>query len=724
MAALMSRRARARVVATFVLAAIAGGLTPSVNANGRHGDDHDHKGNDFRIETLSTRPDLVSGGDVLVRIDVPRSVSLNKARVELNGRNVTGAFRKDTNARTLTGLVTGLKRGRNVLEASAGGRGGPSDRLTLTNHPITGPIFSGPHQQPFICETEVFGLGPALDSNCSAPTKVDYVYMSTQTANFLPLDVAGPRPADLAQTTTDQGNTVDFTVRVETGTINRAVYQIAFLHAPGTALPRPFARTPGWNGKLVYTFGGGARASYHQGRWITGGSSGVPGAGVFTEPGIGGVGRALADGYAMASSTFNVNNIAGNDVISGETAMMVKERFIEQYGAPNYTIGYGRSGGAMQQHLIAHNYPGILDGLLPGLSFPDTWTFLVTYLDCALVDDAFNTATTPFTPEQKLAVIGHRNYAHCSGNFPNWRTRIDASNGCDPAIPAALIFNAQTNPGGARCTFQDNQMNLLGVDPATGFARRPLDNVGVQYGRRAFDAGLITFAQFAELNRKVGGFDINGAIVPGRMEASRKTLRTAYRTGRLNSGAGLDAFPIIDAREYLDGRGDVHDLSRSLIMRARLVAANGHADNQVIWTQAPTGTTDLYYRALRLMDQWVADIKSDTRRGSAAAKVKRNKPDGAVDACFTEAGQMLTDRAACQALYPPNANTRLAAGEPLTQDILKCKLKPVSRFDYSPLLEPDQLRVLRQVFPDGVCDYDRRGVGQVSAQPWLTYPRR
>ena len=77
-----------------------------------------------------------------------------------------------------------------------------------------------------------------------------------------------------------------------------------------------------------------------------------------------------------------------------------------------------------------------------------------------------------------------------------------------------------------------------------------------------------------------------------------------------------------------------------------------------------------------------------------------------------------------QALYPPNANTRLAAGEPLTQDILKCKLKPVSRFDYSPLLDADQLRVLRQVFPDGVCDYDRRGVGQVSAEPWLTYPRR
>ena len=38
--------------------------------------DDDDKGNDFRISTLSTKPDLVSGGDVLVRIDVPRKLSL------------------------------------------------------------------------------------------------------------------------------------------------------------------------------------------------------------------------------------------------------------------------------------------------------------------------------------------------------------------------------------------------------------------------------------------------------------------------------------------------------------------------------------------------------------------------------------------------------------------------------------------------------------------------
>src|SRR5258708_20170024 len=80
--------------------------------------DDDDQGHELRISTLSTKPDLVSGGDVLVRIDVPRKVSLQSVRVELNGRNISGAFRADAAERSLTGLVTGLKLGKNPLEAS------------------------------------------------------------------------------------------------------------------------------------------------------------------------------------------------------------------------------------------------------------------------------------------------------------------------------------------------------------------------------------------------------------------------------------------------------------------------------------------------------------------------------------------------------------------------------------------------------------------------------
>ena len=703
-------RQRSAFFAAAIAALLGLATTPATFAN-----------DDFRISTLSTRPELVSGGDVLVRVEVPRKVLLQSVRVELNGKDVTAVFRADAAARTLTGLVTGLNLGENTLEAAVVGKGhGRSERLTLTNHPISGPVFSGPHQTPFICETEVFGLGPALDANCSAPTKVQYLYFTTANT-FRTYDPAGPRPADLARTTTLDGNTVDFIVRTETGTINRAVYQIAFIHQPGTPLPDPWTKTPGWNGRLIYTFGGGLRASYHQGRWITGGSSGVAGAGV-TDANIGGVGRVLGEGYALASSTFNVNNISGNDVISAETAMMVKEHFIDQFGEPRYTIGFGASGGAMQQHLIAHNYPGILDGIQPGLSFPDSWTFLVTYLDCALLDDAFNQSSTPWTVAQKQSVVGHRNYAYCTDNFPNWRTRIHPGNGCDPAIPAAIIFHPVTNPLGVRCTFQDNQKNIFGTDPATGYALRPLDNVGVQYGLLAFNSGAITFEQFAELNRRVGGFDINGEIVANRMVADAAALPIASRTGRVTSGANLDTVPIIDSRQYLDESGNVHDSSRSLIMRARLIETNGHADNQIIWVEAPT-TSQLNYRSLRLIDTWLANIASDHSGGSAAEKVVRNKPAGAVDACFTASGEMVTDLASCRALYPPQLNSRLSAGEPLTQDFMKCQLKPVSQAGYTRPLSNAQLQTLRAVFPGGVCDYSEDAVGQRKARAWLAYPR-
>ena len=42
----------------------------------------------LEIRTLSTRPDTVSGGDVLVQIAVPRNVAADRIAVTLNGRDV------------------------------------------------------------------------------------------------------------------------------------------------------------------------------------------------------------------------------------------------------------------------------------------------------------------------------------------------------------------------------------------------------------------------------------------------------------------------------------------------------------------------------------------------------------------------------------------------------------------------------------------------------------
>ena len=113
-------------------------------------------------------------------------------------------------------------------------------------------------------------------------TEVTYVYKSTQpptpaerTAKRQAGDLRrrdskcttlpGRGPADLAEVTTTEGKKVPYIVRWERGTINRAIYEIAFLHEPGTPLPDPWTATPGWNGRLVYSFGGGCNAGYRQG---------------------------------------------------------------------------------------------------------------------------------------------------------------------------------------------------------------------------------------------------------------------------------------------------------------------------------------------------------------------------------------------------------------------------------------------------------------------------
>ncbi|MCT2584463.1 DUF6351 family protein [Actinophytocola gossypii] len=699
----------------------------------------DFVGAGFRVQVVSTRADMVTGGDVLVRVHLPRHVSPGQVTVSAGGRDVTGAFRADGGS--LVGLVDGLSVGRNTIVARVGGSG--RERLTasraVVNHPITGPVFSGPHQSPFVCETDAFrvpvvgaSLVPVADGSCSAGTRVDYVYRSTS-GWFRPLTDLRARPADLARTTNNDGRTVNYIVRVESGTINRGIYELAVLHDPVTdPAPGPVARPAGWNERLVYSYGGGCRAGYRQG----GGTETFPPpmGRILTMPSP--VHDAwLAQGYAVAVSSLTVLNNNCNDVISAETTMMVKERFVEQYGEPRHTIGWGESGGSMQQHLIAQNYPGLLDGLLPGASFPDTLVQLVTTSDCALLNRAFDTSAESWTSAQRAAVAGWGSAAYCTSPYSaDWVQAFQAGAGPDPtyggcsvAVPRDLVYHPATNPTGARCTYQDNAVNVYGRDPATGFARRPLDNVGVQYGLDAFDAGVISAEQFLDLNERVGGFDIDGGLVPTRTVGDTDAVEAAYRTGRVNVGANLDTVPIIDLRTYFDAIPDPHDSVRSHSMRARLVAAHGSADNHVMLVTDRAGTGAAHpaavgLEALRLMDQWLTAVEADTSTTTLADKIVRHRPADAVDACYQADGTRVTDRDRCADLYPTHENPRLAAGEPLVNDVLKCALKPVSAADYARPLTEDQLARLRAAFPGGVCDYSRPGVGQRAPEgSWSRY---
>src|SRR6185503_16068476 len=84
------------------------------------------------------------------------------------------------------------------------------------------------------------------------------------------------------------------------------------------------------------------------------------------------------------------------------------------------------------------------------------------------------------------------------------------------AVPADLRYDPAKNPRGARPTVFDAAKNVYGTNAATGFALRPFDNVGVQYGLHALNTGAITVAQFLDLNERIGGYDNDANFVASR----------------------------------------------------------------------------------------------------------------------------------------------------------------------------------------------------------------
>ena len=171
--------------------------------------------------------------------------------------------------------------------------------------------------------------------------------------------------------------------------------------------------------------------------------------------------------------------------------------------------------------------------------------------------------------------------------------RLDPQAEFDASVPPAFRYHPQSNPLGARATVWDHTRNAYGIDPATGFARRPLDNVGVQYGFNALRDGVITVDQFLDLNHRIGGLDIDGKVAPQRMTADPLARRAAYLTGRmLDGGGGLRDIPIIDHRGYADDRpaGDIHQRYHSFSTRERLIEANGDAGNQVMLAEEAPST--------------------------------------------------------------------------------------------------------------------------------------
>jgi Tannase-like family of unknown function (DUF6351) len=251
-------------------------------------------------------------------------------------------------------------------------------------------------------------------------------------------------------------------------------------------------------------------------------------------------------------------------------------------------------------------------------------------------------------------------------------------------VPESLRYHPTRNPTGARPTVYDVAVNVYGRDPATGFARRPFDNVGVQYGLAALADGVISVDQFLDLNERIGGYDQDGNYVAERSVGDAGAIERAYRSGlQLGGGGGLASIPVFDITGIYNDDSGYHYQWFHFALRERMLAANGGTENHVMWRGSPVP----FDRAWDVFVSWVSAHTADETPGSARDRVIRSKPPEAVEGCWKDASTFVAEpqtldheaTTECNSLFPSWTFPRHVAGGPIAANVLKCALVPPTR---------------------------------------------
>jgi hypothetical protein len=209
--------------------------------------------------------------------------------------------------------------------------------------------------------------------------------------------------------------------------------------------------------------------------------------------------------------------------------------------------------------------------------------------------------------------------------------------------------------------------------------------------------------------------------VAPRLEADLDAIHAAYTSGHVFTGH-ID-IPLIDARHYLDPVLDMHHAQQSFASRQRMLDGQGHADNQVIWfAERPYDNTMM---AFHVIDDWMTNIQNNP-----GLSVAENKPPAAVDKCFDGEGDLIAEgpdvwdgilnedpEGACTEAFPLYSTSRIVAGGNIKGDVFKCYLQTVDEavdagvYEGISLTAQDITR-LKEIFPDGVCDYTQGDAGR------------
>ena len=307
---------------------------------------------------------------------------------------------------------------------------------------------------------------------------------------------------------------------------------------------------------------------------------------------------------------------------------MTKERFVERYGVPRYTVGVGGSGGAIQQYVYGQNHRGLLDAAIPVVSYPDMTTQTIHVGDCELLEhymdvtDAANPKWRNWDNREWLIGL--------NGNaaFPNPYTGRPGSDECvngwrgltplalNPLFGTAGAGTERMNPAvmaQVKWTHWEDARNVYGVRAgrlgplAVGQRRRPVRPQGAR--RRPHHARRVPRPQRRRRDLEgAGGHGPGGPAVPAHrrlrpVERAQHAPRTAAPPGAAAATSSPCATPTRRActstatstsRSSTCGRTsrrplDMHNSHQSFASRQRMLDKDGHAANQAIWFWGPEG---------------------------------------------------------------------------------------------------------------------------------------
>lgn len=613
------------------------------------------------------------------------------------------------------------------------------------------PVFA--EQDGEILSDQVIGYS----LNCSRPTSASYYYNRVGTRDFFPLEEAD---GDIATIEVD-GRSVPFVVRLETGTINRFHYIIAALRGSEETVAQP--NPDHWNKKLVYQFRGGVGIGKRQGKIR---ASDVLGRG-FDQ-----LEQGYAMAYSSGTQTsIHYDMWLAEDTAARVKRQFVGLYGEPLYtvglggsgGAIQQYLVAQNHPGLLDAAIPLYSYPDMVTQTISVLDCePLEYYFDVVDGDNPLWQvsenrswiqgmSADSTANNRFNDVQGIARL-------LRGQLPGFR---DGATGCvngwrglTPLVhnPNFVHFVKSFSPEVAEqvhWTHWDNLKNFYGKSDR-GYANSTWDNIGVQYGLEALREGQITPEAFLRLNTHVGGWKPHAELEPEKLwllagnylpvelsfwsdhnmnhsgdsgetparrtEGSVAAMQAAYRSGHVF--VGYADIPILDVRHYLDDDLDMHHATASFASRLRLLNGQGYADNHVIWMSDkdhdPTNAT------LEVIDEWMVNIRNNPNRSVAA-----NKPASGQDKCLDDQGHTIAQGdtvwdgdwngrppGACMAVYPRHKTSREVAGAGVTGDVFKCHLQSIDSAVANGVYGSVDMTVhkaaLKDIFPEGVCDY-RRG---------------